>query len=770
MLTIRFPVAASLVLFALGTTAASAQEQPVISINAAGPALTQSDKSYAADQYFLSGNLGEERGGGNGYQEYFENTVYFNSRWGREVTFAAPLPPAKYMIEMSFAEGWHGRPGGRTFDVVIEDQVVAKDLDPLAEVGGDLQQPLVTRIAGADPSMSGVEDMLEIKFVATRDNAIINAIRIFCLEPAEVCSDLLANGYEPSVMVAEGAPITQPPILAVNAGGMPMAFDGVSYEGDAYFDAASQIGPRNPGDHGQNGPQPVFDDTPMDRVRYGNRKPLVFSAPVAPGLVTVELEFAELWHRGTGARLMDIEIEGQMVSSDFDILARTNGDINRGARLRFTGIDTAASGAADRLDIRFLNKRDNPFVSAIRVYCEGDEATCGERVAAARAAQEQALAAAAEVEMRRAVAEARKWFGIWGANIEMRSGGIVSRTTGYRRNEIVIAEDGIVADLLLKDGYRCQVAFGSAAELADAEHIADTCGSGAHILSEFSLEAERDGSVRLHMKLDGTPYWIRFQREISGAVAAVTRPSDFPFETAGFTLEETVGATMAKIAEAIEPADPAEPWTTRRLDDGGWLHQYRGKDAGGLRDHPEEWFMIFAMDPAPEAKPVVLIRRWAPKPEERPLYDTLITAIEGKYGPPSRPIRVGVAFDSPGVDVGRIWAFAPSGEKIEKCDGKVTQRFDVPTMRGLLDGFLDRTPDLASQMGCGTELLIMHNLQNGSKPIEEVQFALVDHGVVGTEDWLAASSGVAERIETLLGEAEKVEEQQQERESVAPKL
>ena len=91
-------------------------------------------------------------------------------------------------------------------------------------------------------------------------------------------------------------------------------------------------------------------------------------------------------------------------------------------------------------------------------------------------------------------------------------------------------------------------------------------------------------------------------------------------------------------------------------------------------------------------------------------------------------------------------------------------------MRGLLDGFLDRTPDLASKMGCGTGLLIMHNLQDGSKPIEEVQFALVDHGVVGTEDWLAASSGVAERIETLLGEAEKVKEQQQERESVAPKL
>lgn len=758
MLIIRFPVAASLVLFALGTTAASAQEQPVISINAAGPALTQSDKSYAADQYFLSGNIGEEGGGGNGYQEYFENTVYFNSRWGREVTFAAPLPPAKYMIEMSFAEGWHGRPGGRTFDVVIEDQVVAKDLDPLAEVGGDLQQPLVTRIAGADPSMSGAEDMLEIKFVATRDNAIINAIRIFCMEPAEVCTNLLANGYEPELVLTEDLePMGSPPLLAINAGGAAISHGGIDYDADSYFSGGATQDEKG----GPNGPQPELDGTPFKSLHLGRE--FTFSAPVTSSPLTVEMDFVESWFPDAGRRVIDIEIEGQPVLSQFDIVDAANGDSKRVIRRRFTGIDPAAFGAADRLDIRFTAVVDNALVNTIRVYCEASAEVCAEQ---ARQAEEK-RAARAQAEL---MAAQRKWFGIWGANIEVRSGGIVSTTTGYRRNEIVIAEDGIVADLLLKDGYRCQVAFGPAAELADAEHIADTCGSGAHILSEFSLEAERDGSVRIHMKLDGTPYWIRFQREISGAVAAVTRPAGFPFETAGFTLEETVDATMAKIAESIEPADPAEPWTTRRLDGGGWLHQYRGKDAGGLPDQPEEWFMIFAMDPAPEAKPVVLIRRWAPKPEERPLYDSLITAIEGKYGPPSHPIFVGADFASRGFDVGRIWAFAPSGEKIEKCDGKVTQRFDVPTMRGLLDGFLDRTPDLASKMGCGTELLIMHNLQNGSKPIEEVQFALVDHGVVGTEDWLAASNGVAERIETLLGEAEKVEKQQQERESVAPKL
>ncbi|MHC0055784.1 malectin domain-containing carbohydrate-binding protein [Actibacterium sp. D379-3] len=755
---IRFSIAASMVLFALAASAASAQEQPVISINAAGPALTQGDISYAADRYFTSGEIGEEGGGGNGYQANLENTVYFHTRWGRDVGFEVPLPPASYMIEMAFAEGWHSAPGGRAFDIVIEDQVVARDLDPLAEVGGDLNQPLVTRIAGANPGMSGVPDKLEIRFVATRDNAIINAIRIFCMEPAEVCSDLAANGYEPELVLAEGLePMSTPPLLAINAGGAAISHDGVDYVADAYF-SGGETGAEN---GGPNGPQPELDGTPFKSLHLGRE--FSFSAPVASSPLTVEMDFVESWFSDAGRRVIDIEIEGQPVLSQFDIVDAAHGDSKRVVRRRFIGIDPAAFGAADHLDIRFAAVVDNALVNTIRVYCEASAEICAEQ---AREAEEQ-RAAKAQAEL---LAAQRKWFGIWGANIEIRSGGIVSSTVGYARNEIVVAEAGIVADILLKDGYRCNVAFAPSEALEDAQPIADTCGSGAHILTEFRLEAENDNQLRLHMKLDGNAYWIRFQREISGAVAEVVRPTGFPFETASFTLEETVAATQEKIAAAIEPENPQEPWTTRRLNDGGWLHQYRGKATGGLGDQPEEWFMIIAMEASPEAKPVVLIRRWAPKEADRPLYDTLITALEGKYGPPSHPIYVGADFASRGFDVGRIWAFDPRGEQIEKCDGKATQRFDIPTMRGLLDGFLDRTPDLVSQIGCGTELLVMHNLQSGSKPIEEVQFALVDHGVVGAESWLAASSGVAERIETLLGEAEKVEEQQQERESVAPKL
>lgn len=89
------------------------------------------------------------------------------------------------------------------------------------------------------------------------------------------------------------------------------------------------------------------------------------------GHYLIKLHFAEIYHEKTGRRLFDIKIEGQTVQKNLDIFEMSGK--NKALVLTF---DTQVLGIPvvdNRLDIDFINKRDDTKLSGIEVIQQADQ-------------------------------------------------------------------------------------------------------------------------------------------------------------------------------------------------------------------------------------------------------------------------------------------------------------------------------------------------------------------------------------------------------------
>lgn len=172
-----------------------------------------------------------------------------------------------------------------------------------------------------------------------------------------------------NVTIVDDDRATGPVVLAVNAGGPALTYDGIDFSADntnpsPFFTPDGNIFVDS-GSGGANGDQAVFDGTVFETERWLD--PLTFSTPITAGTYDIELYFAEIFATSAGARKFNVIVEGQTIATDLDILAETNGDINQPVLLKVEGVDTAGAGSADSLDITFDATMDNAKVSAIVV-------------------------------------------------------------------------------------------------------------------------------------------------------------------------------------------------------------------------------------------------------------------------------------------------------------------------------------------------------------------------------------------------------------------
>jgi hypothetical protein len=166
--------------------------------------------------------------------------------------------------------------------------------------------------------------------------------------------------------LSEPAPI----VAAINAGGPALTQDGIDFAADSFF-----LLPSNTFTDGNagNGEQSVFDGTVFETERFGGAtegSPLAYEIPMGPGEYQIELYFAEIFQPGTaiGARVFDVEVEGQLVLDDFDILAETGGDINQ--PIIFTVPNSVSPddfGNPEAIDIDLTASQDNAKISGIVV-------------------------------------------------------------------------------------------------------------------------------------------------------------------------------------------------------------------------------------------------------------------------------------------------------------------------------------------------------------------------------------------------------------------
>ena len=93
---------------------------------------------------------------------------------------------------------------------------------------------------------------------------------------------------------------------------------------------------------------------------------LTYDIPVANGYYIVRMHFAETYSgaHSTGARVFDVEIEGQVVFPSLDVYDEAGG---------FTALikETKAQVHDGTLSISFVRKAENPFISGIEVLPSG---------------------------------------------------------------------------------------------------------------------------------------------------------------------------------------------------------------------------------------------------------------------------------------------------------------------------------------------------------------------------------------------------------------
>lgn len=243
------------------------------------------------------------------------------------------IPNGSYTVNLKFAEVSRTSVGQRVFSVALNGVVVLRDFDIVAAAGG----PLVAVDKAFPVTVS--QGYLQIGFLQGRaDLPMVNAIEI------------VSQGTPLSATA--GAPEAAATVR-IHAGGAAVTdSSGNLWSADMDYSGGS---PWSTGNTVGNTTTPALYQT----CRYGS---FVYPIPVPNGSYMVKLKFAEIARTGVGQRTFNVQINGNPVLANFDIIAA--------AGAPFVAIDktfpaTVGNGV---LTIGFtVGNSDLPLINAIEV-------------------------------------------------------------------------------------------------------------------------------------------------------------------------------------------------------------------------------------------------------------------------------------------------------------------------------------------------------------------------------------------------------------------
>ena len=226
---------------------------------------------------------------------------------------------------LKFAEIYYDVPGGRVFDVWMENQKVISSLDIYSQVGKNRAYDVVLPV-------SVVDGVLNLQFGKIVDLPKVSAI-----------------------VVSSGDPVVPPPNLPTGynlntGGGAYTDGQGGVYGADQYFSGGKVATISNPIDG-------TVDDVLYQSERFGE---FSYALPLANGNYTVVLKFAEIYWEAVGQRVFDVWMENQMIISNLDIFSQVG-------KNRAYDVVLPASVVDGVLNLQFSKTVDLPKVSAIVV-------------------------------------------------------------------------------------------------------------------------------------------------------------------------------------------------------------------------------------------------------------------------------------------------------------------------------------------------------------------------------------------------------------------
>jgi hypothetical protein len=313
-------------------TAAQAQTQATVSINAGGPA----NGSFVADQFFSGGST-------------FTNTAsidmsqiptnpppaaIFNTERYGAMTYTIPNRSGAQTVTLYFAETFLSGAGQRLFNVSINGSTVLTNFDIFAAAGG--ANRAISRTFNTTANANG---QVVIQFISGTQNPKINGITV------------AAGGPIPTPTPTSTA---VPTTISVNSGGPANG----SFGADQFFSGGSTFTNTASIDMSQittNPPPAAIFNT----ERFGA---MTYTIPNRSGAQTVTLYFAETFVTGAGQRLFSVSINGTTVLSNFDIFASAGG-ANRAIARSF---NTTANGSG-QVVIQFISGTQNPKINGITV-------------------------------------------------------------------------------------------------------------------------------------------------------------------------------------------------------------------------------------------------------------------------------------------------------------------------------------------------------------------------------------------------------------------
>lgn len=258
--------------------------------------------------------------------------LYQSVRYGAFGYFIQ-LPNGQYTVNLKFAEVSRTSIGQRVFSVSLNGIVVLRNFDIVAAAGG----PLVA----VDKAfvVSVTQGYLQIGFLqGPADLPMVNAIEV------------VSKGTPLSATA--GAPAASPTIRIHSGGAAVTDASGNLWSADIDYSGGA---PWSTGNSISNAATPALYQT----CRYGS---FTYPISVPNGSYMVTLKFAEIARSAVGQRTFNVQINGNPVLSNFDIIAA--------AGAPFTAIDKTFPATVNNgvLSIGFtVGNSDLPMINAIEV-------------------------------------------------------------------------------------------------------------------------------------------------------------------------------------------------------------------------------------------------------------------------------------------------------------------------------------------------------------------------------------------------------------------
>ena len=290
---------------------------PGFRTNAGGEAYTDSlNRSWSPNSGFVGAGTFTRA---NPIAQTVDDVLYQSEAVGNNFSYQQEVENGSYDVTLKFAEVFFNDSGRRVFDVDLEGQTVLDDFDIVESAGGkNIALDRTFNVNVTDGS-------IDLDFLSSIDKAKVSAIEI-----------------KPSV-----------PGFRTNAGG------------EAYTDLAGQLWSANSGFVGAgtftraNPIAQTVDDVLYQSEAVGNN--FSYQQEVENGSYDVTLKFAEVFFNNAGQRVFDVDLEGQTVLDDFDIVESAGGK-NIATDRTFNVNVTDGS-----IDLSFLSSVDKAKVSAIEI-------------------------------------------------------------------------------------------------------------------------------------------------------------------------------------------------------------------------------------------------------------------------------------------------------------------------------------------------------------------------------------------------------------------